>query len=49
MASKSSYFSFQKFSFPPIPLNLSSTILVPGPFLYVLFYLFWELKGFYKT
>lgn len=49
MASKSSYFSFQKFSFPPIPLNLSSTTLVPGPFLFTYcFTCFGSLKDFIR-
>lgn len=48
-ASKSSYFSFQKFSFPPITLNLSSTILVPGPFLFMSYFTcFGSLKDFIR-
>lgn len=47
MASKPSYLAFQKFPFPPIPLNLSSIFLVPGSFLFMSFYLlFGSLKDF---
>lgn len=35
MASIPSYLPFQKFPFPPVPLNLSSTVLVPGSFLFM--------------
>lgn len=38
MASKSSCVSFQKFSFPPISLNLSSTVLVSGLFLFMSYF-----------
>lgn len=46
MASKPSYFAFQKFPFPPIPPNFSS-VLVTGSFFFMSYFsCFGSLKDF---